>query len=54
MRWFYFDLVTVTDGYILVDEDEVRLQENGNVLIFANHDDANAYIVQNDIRGSIK
>ncbi len=56
MEWLDFDLVRVTDGYILLDiKYEARLtDESGEARIFASYDDANAYLINSDIRGSIR
>lgn len=55
MDWAYFDLVDGDgDVYTLVDEDGQPLKEGDSVLLFANYEEADQYLRNEDIRGSIR
>jgi len=56
MNWPYFDLVGFEDGdvYKLVDEDGQDLTEDGSLVLFASFDEAEAYLEENNIRGTIR
>ena len=57
MQWQYFTMVLVTeegDVYKLVDEQGQALKENGRVVLFANFDEAETYLVEHNIRGTVR
>lgn len=55
MEWLYFDLIKVTNGYILFDvKYEAPLTENGKAKVFQSYDEAEQYLSDNDIRGNVR
>jgi phage terminase large subunit-like protein len=55
MHWFVFDLVKVNSGYYLFDiEYEDALKEGGKIKVFQSWDEAEQYLVDEDIRGTIR
>jgi hypothetical protein len=55
MDWVYFDLVKTEEGFYLWDfEHEVPFLENGKLKYFASFDEAETYLVEQNIRASIR
>lgn len=55
MDWTIFDLVKVNSGYYLFDvEYEDTLKEDGKIKLFTSWDEAEQYLQDEDIRGSIR
>ena len=53
--WTIFDLVKVNSGYYLFDiEYESRFEADGKVVLFENYGKAEEYLVDNDIRATIR
>lgn len=55
MEWLYFDLIKVNAGYYLFDvKYEAAIQEAGKVKVFVDRAEAEDYLVEQDIRGSVR
>lgn len=56
MHWNYFRLVGFEDEdvYKLVDEDDCPLMEDGSLVLFVSYKEADQYLRDNNIRGSIQ
>lgn len=53
--WTIFDLIKVNSGYYLFDvEYEDPLKEDGRIKTFSNRNEADQYLIDEDIRGSIR